>query len=397
LEDAVSTTVQLPFLQMHPLELAPQLRALQSQGAIHRILTPLGHEAWLVTGYAEVRRLLDDDRLGRAHPEPDSAARIGESALFGGPLGNFDTEQADHARMRSLLQPHFSPRHLRNLVPTVEALTSQLLDDLAQQGPPTDLHAKLAVPLPILVICELLGVPYSDRDQFRGWTHDAGNVRDHARSEQGLAELFGYSMKLVEHKRTHPDDDVISRLCATAGVSDIEAAELSMSLLFAGHETTVVAIGLGALMLLTYPDQWRVLLDNPTLIPVAVEELLRATSSGGGVGGIPRYARSDFEIEDVAIHAGDLVLLDIASANHDPAAFGAPHRLDITRKDAAHLNFGYGAHYCIGAPLARIELKTVFTQLIPRFPSMQLAVDPAKLTVRSDVLAGGLAELPVEW
>jgi pentalenolactone synthase len=397
LEDAVSTTVQLPFLQMHPLELAPQLRALQSQGAIHRILTPLGHEAWLVTGYAEVRRLLDDDRLGRAHPEPDSTARIGESALFGGPLGNFDTEQADHARMRSLLQPHFSPRHLRNLVPTVEALTSQLLDDLAQQGPPTDLHAKLAVPLPILVICELLGVPYSDRDQFRGWTQDAGNVRDHARSEHGLAELFGYSMKLVEHKRTHPDDDVISRLCATAGISDIEAAELSMFLLFAGHETTVVAIGLGALMLLTYPDQWRVLLDNPTLIPVAVEELLRATSSGGGVGGIPRYARSDFEIEDVAIHAGDLVLLDIASANHDPAAFGAPHRLDITRKDAAHLNFGYGAHYCIGAPLARIELKTVFTQLIPRFPSMQLAVDPAKLTVRSDVLAGGLAELPVEW
>ncbi|WP_375481359.1 cytochrome P450 [uncultured Mycobacterium sp.] len=382
---------------MHPLEFPPPLRALQTQGPIHRIRTPAGHEGWLVTGYAQVRRLLDDDRLGRAHPKPDTAARIGQSALFGGPLGNFDTEEADHARMRSLLQPHFSPSHLRMLVPRVEALTSGLLDALAQLGPPADLHAKLAVPLPILVICELLGVPYSDRDQFRGWTQDTANVCDHVRSEQGMAELFSYSLKLVEHKRAHPDDDVISRLCATSGVSDVEAALLSMALLFAGHETTVVAIGLSALMLLTNPPQWQALLADPTMIPIAVEELLRATTSGGGVGGIPRYARIDFEIDGVAIDAGDLVLLDIGSANHDPAMFGQPDRLDIFRKEAPHVTFGYGARYCIGAPLARIELKTVLTQLIPRFPSMHLAVDPATLTVRSDVLAGGLVELPVSW
>lgn len=391
------TSAQLPFPQTHPLEAPPALRALQSQGRIHRVRLPVGHKAWLVTGYAEVRQLLDDDRLGRAHPEPDSAARIGESALFGGPLGNFDTEETDHARMRSLLQPHFSPRHLRTLVPRVEALTSGLLDELAQQGPPADLHAKLAVPLPVLVICELLGVPYPDRGQFRRWTQDTANVRDHARSEHGLAELFGYSMKLVERKRAHPGDDVISRLCATAGVSDVEAALLSMALLFAGHETTVVAIGFGALQLLTNPDEWRALLDNPALIPVAVEELLRATSSGGGVGGIPRYARTDFEIDGVPIHAGDLVLLDIGSANHDPTVFGEPDRLDIARKEAAHLTFGYGARYCIGAPLARIELKTVFAQLIPRFAPMHLTVDPATLTLRNDVLAGGLVELPVAW
>jgi cytochrome P450 len=396
-EDAVTTATQLPFPQTHPVELAPQLRALQSRGAIHRVRTPASHDAWLVTGYAAVRQLLDDDRLGRGHRKPDTAARIGESALFGGPLGNFDTEDADHARMRELLQPHFSPRHLRTLAPRVEALTSGLLDELAQQGPPADLHAELAVPLPILVICELLGVPYSDRGQFRRWTQDTANVRDHARSEHGLAELLGYSMKLVEHKRAHPGDDVISRLCATDGVSDAEAAQLSMALLFAGHETTVVAIGLGALLLLTNPSQWRALLDNPATIPAAVEELLRAAAFGGGVGGIPRYARTDFEIDGVAIHAGDLVLLDIGSANHDPAAFSEPDRLDISRKGAAHVTFGYGAHYCIGAPLARIELKTVFAQLIPRFPSMHLTADPATLTVRNDVLAGGLAELPVAW
>jgi len=364
---------------------------------MHRVRTPAGHEAWLVTDYPHVRRLLDDDRLGRSHPEPDVAARTGESALFGGPLGNFDTEVADHARMRTLLQPHFSPKHLRTLAPRVEALTTAVLNELAEQGPPADLHAQLALPLPILVICELLGVPYCDRDQFRAWVEDAGNVRDRARSERGLAELFGYGSGLVERKRAHPGDDVISRLCATDGVSDEEAATMSMFLLFAGHETTVVQIGLGALLLLTNRGQWRALRANPALIPKAVEELLRAATTGGGVGGIPRYARTDIDIDGAAIHAGDLVLLDIGSANHDPAAFTDPGRIDIARRGAAHLAFGYGARYCIGAPLARIELKTVFSQLIPRFPSLRLTVDPAQLPTRRDVLAGGLVRLPVSW
>jgi cytochrome P450 len=367
------------------------------QGTVHRVRTPVGHEAWLVTDHGQVRRLLDDERLGRSHPEPETAARTGESALFGGPLGNFETEVADHARMRTLLQPHFSPRHLRTLTPRVEALTSGVLDKLAEQGPPADLHAGLALPLPISVICELLGVPYSDRDQFRAWAEDAGNVRDRARSERGLAELFRYGRGLVGHKRAHPGDDVISRMCATDGVSDDEAATMSMFLLFAGHETTVVQIGLGAMLLLANRDQWQALLDDPALIPNAVEELLRAAATGGGVGGIPRYARTDFDIDGVTIHPGDLVLLDIGSANHDPAVFTDPERIDVARREAAHLAFGYGARYCIGAPLARIELKTVFAQLIPRFPSMRLTVDPATLLTRRDALAGGLVELPVSW
>src|SRR6201993_2718988 len=361
------------------------------------VRTPVGDEAWLVTDYAQVRQLLDDDRLGRSHRKPERAARTGESALFGGPLGNFETEAADHARMRSLLQPHFSPRHLRSLQPRVEALTTGLLNELEKQGPPADLHAQLALPLPILVICELLGVPYSDRDQFRTWAQDAGNVRDHDRSERGLAELFAYGRRLVEYKRAHSGDDVMSRLCATDGVSDENAATMSMFLRFAGHETTVVQIGLGAVLLLTNRDQWCALLDNPALIPNAVEELLRAATTGGGVGGIPRYAHTDFDIDRVAIHAGDLVLLDIAAANHDPTTFADPQRVDVARREAAHLAFGYGAHYCIGAPLARIELKTVFAQLIPRFPSMRLTVDPATLPTRRNGLAGGLVELPVSW
>jgi pentalenolactone synthase len=298
--------------------------------------------------------------------------------------------------MRSLLQPHFSPKHLRALRPRIETLTARLVDELAEQGPPADLHAAVAVPLPILVICELLGVPYEDRDQFRAWTADAANTRDRARSEQGLGELFGYGQKLVARKRTDPGDDVISRLCATEGVSDVEAAGLSMALLFAGHETTVVRIGLGALLLLANLDQWQALVDNPDLVPKAVEEMLRAPGKASG-GGIPRYARTDLEIDGVTVRAGELVLLDNGAANNDPAVFADPDRVDITRSAAAHLAFGHGARYCIGAPLARIELQVVFAQLVARFPTLRLAVGVEELTMRRDVLVGGLAALPVRW
>src|SRR6185312_11956485 len=166
---------QLPFEQTNPLRVADRLRTMQSQGRVHRVRTEVGDPAWLVTGHPDVRQLLDDDRLGRAHPEPDTAARTGESALFGGPLGEYDTEHADHARMRALLQPLFAPKHMRALRQHIEALATGLLDDLADHGPPADLHALVAVPLPILVICELLGVPYEDQGQFRRWTDDAAN------------------------------------------------------------------------------------------------------------------------------------------------------------------------------------------------------------------------------
>lgn len=391
----IVVAAQLPFEQPDPLQVPARLRELQTEGSVHRVRTAVGDAAWLVTGYTQVRQLLDDDRLGRAHPDPETAARTGESALFGGPLGNFATEHADHARMRSLLQPHFSPRHLRTLRPRVDALTVRLLDELTAQGSPADLHAAVAVPLPILVICELLGVPYEDRDQFRAWTADAANTRDRARSERGLAALFGYGQQLVARKRQQPGDDVISRLCATEGVSDDEAAMLSMALLFAGHETTVVQIGLGALLLLTNLDQWQALVDDPGLVANAVEEMLRAPGKGGG--GVPRYARIDLDIDGVTIRAGELVLLDNGAANHDPTAFPEPDRVDLGRSGSAHLTFGHGARYCLGAPLARIELQTVFSHLIARFPTLRLAVDPAALSMRRDVLTGGLTALPVRW
>ncbi len=192
-----------------------------------------------------------------------------------------------------------------------------------------------------------------------------------------------------------PGDDVISRLCATEGVSDGEAAAMGMFLLFAGHETTVVTIGMGALLLLGNPAQWQALTAAPGLIPGAVEEILRAQGMGGG--GIPRYARADLGIGGVTVRAGELVLLDIGAANHDPAVFADPDRFEVTRQAAHNLTFGHGARYCIGAALARIELQAAFTQLAERFPSMRLAAPVAELRLNTDVLTGGLAQLPVTW
>ena len=387
-------TVQLPFEQAHPLDVAPLLRQLQQDGVVHRVRTTVGDQAWLVTGYEEVRRLLADERLGRSHPDPAKAARLGESALFGGPMGSYDTEQADNARLRSLLQPHFSPRRMRALRPRVEELTAGLLNDLAEHGPPADLHQALALPLPVQVICELIGVPYADRDQFRAWSEAVGDVRDRARSDQGLGELFGYGRQLVARKRKQPGEDFISRLCAD-DLGDDEIAMLSMALLFAGHETTVAAIGMGALCLLANPGQQQALINDPGRITTAVEEMLRAPGRSGG--GIPRYARTDLQIGEVTVRAGDLVLLDNRAAGHDPAVFPSPDRFDITRQGPAHLSFGHGAHYCLGAPLARIELQAVFSQLLARFPEMRLAVPVEQLRVRSGTLTGGLTKLPVKW
>jgi pentalenolactone synthase len=374
------------------LQFAPALRGLQGSGVVHRVRTPVGDPAWLVTGHAEVLRLYDDDRLGVAHPQPDSAARMYDSAGSAGPLPNFGTERADHARKRALLQPQFTPKRLRALRPRVNALTAGLLDGLAAHGSPADLRAAVALPLPALVICELLGVPPEEREGFCAWILDASNTRDD--SGRALDQLSGYTRRLVTRKRREPGDDVISRLCATAGVSDDEVTRLATGLLWAGHGAPVPHIGFGVLLLLANPEQWRALVRDPALASNAVEETLRAGSS---TDLFPRYARTDLEIGGVTIKAGDLVLMSIGAANRDPAVFADPDRVDITRRALGHLTFGHGGRYCIGAPLARIELHAVLSQLASRFPTMRLAVGVEELPLRDRMLFGGLAELPVRW
>ncbi|HEX8761176.1 MAG TPA: cytochrome P450 [Pseudonocardiaceae bacterium] len=375
--------------------------------AIRRVTTPAGDPAWLVTGYDDVKALLSDPRLGRSHADPQRAARISQSVIFGGPMGHPSTEAAEHARTRRLLAPAFSARRMARLRPRVTAIIADLLDALANQTRPADFHEAVSFPLPALVICELLGVPYADREDFRRWSDDAAHLTDAARSQAGLMQLWQYMRTLVDRKQAEPGDDVISDLVAAAA-ADPELtvdgiAMLSAGLLFAGHETTVTAIDRGVTLLLIHPGQADALRHDPALIEPAVEEILRSwlpmrtSGTDEQAAGLPRYANTDFSFGGVTIQTGELVMLGLRQANLDEQLFPEPDRFDVHRTRHPHLTFGHGPRFCVGAPLARIELHMLFAALLDRFPTMRLAVPVESLRGRDELLTGGLVELPVTW
>lgn len=371
--------------------------------------TPAGDPAWLVSDYGTVKRLLADPRLGRTHPHPDQAARYSESAIFGRPQPASPTEATDHARMRRLLGPWFAARRLELLRPRVQQLVDELLDDLARRTAPVDFHEAVSFPLPALVICELLGVPYADREDFRAWSDEAGDMTDQTRSFAGLAALWQYINGLLAAKLDDPGDDVLSALSAAHradpdGFSLDQAAQLGAGLLFAGHETTVTAIDTGVVLLATHPEQRDALRRDPARVPAAIEEILReslpaarAAADDGRSHGLARWANADLDVDGVTIPAGDLVLLGLQQANHDERLVGDRPGFDITRGPNPHLTFGHGPYFCLGAPLARLELQILFGMLLDRFPTLALAVPLEQLQPRTELLTGGLAALPVTW
>jgi pentalenolactone synthase len=392
---------QLPFERRDVFDVPDRYRTLRADGPITRVRTQTGDLAWLVTGYEETRRLLADHRLGRSHPTPDRAARISNSALFGGPSGDYATEKATHERMRRLLAPAFSRRRMNLLREHVQSIVDELLDRMAMLTPPVDLHEALSFPLPALVICELLGVPYEDREHFRALSNRTAGMADAAASAAAKEELTAYVHGLIAGKRATPGEDVISDLVAAADsgredLDDDQIATMGTSLLFAGHETTVARIDFGTVLLVTHPDQLAALRHDPELVIGAVEEILRISAPSDH--GLPRYARSDIEVGDVTIRAGDAVLLLNIAANRDERVFPDPDRFDIFRRSTdPHLGFGYAQHFCIGASLARVELQTVFGTLFQRFPTLDLAVPVERLRRVTQRLTGGFAEVPVTW
>ncbi|MBO3741365.1 cytochrome P450 [Actinoplanes flavus] len=391
----MTALIQLPLDPPHPARPQHHLQAIQRQAPVHRVRTAVGHPAWLVTGYEEIKALLADPRLGRSHPDPDNASRSGESALLDGPRGDPETEHAWIALMRSRLQPFFSPRQVQAMRPRVETLTSGLLDRLAEQGPPGDLATALALALPQEVINELLGVPLEDRAALNGWTTAISDAGDRQRSADGLASLHAYGRELVTHKRKQPGDDLVSRLTDDETLSDEQVAQLAMGVLFAGYETTAAALCVGTVLLLDDPEQWRALRGDPELGPAAAEESLRVVSRL-----LPpniRYAREDLRIAGAAVRSGDLVMLDMYAAAHDERIFPEPDRFDVTRENNPHLCFGFGLRYCIGAPLARLELQTAFGQLTQRFPEMRLTMPAKDLIVRRASFAAIPESIPVTW
>ncbi len=397
-QEETMTLPTLPFPQTNVLEIPPELRKLQDDQPLSRVRTPAGDEAWLVTRYEEVKALFTDERLSRSHPDPAQAARISDSPLLGGPIGDYATEKADHARMRRVFAPSFSAKRMQALQPRVETLVVTLLDQVAATSLPVDLHEALSFPLPVMVICELLGVPYEDRDRFRTWSDAAAQLHDREAATQALRELGGYIYQFIQRKRQAGEEDVISDLIAAQDRGEIslnEAIGYAAMLLFAGHETTVARIDYGTLLLLANPTQRERLSQDSSLVEQVVEEILRMGVGDGG--GLPRYARADIDIGGVTIRAGDAVLLSVGAANRDRRVFPAPDAFEADRNPNPHLAFGYGSRYCVGAALARVELQAVFGRLFARFPTLRLAVPWESLQVRMHLLTGGLESLPVAW
>src|SRR5262249_35567886 len=307
--------------------------------------------------------------------------------------------------MRLLLTPSCSAQRMESLRHSVDDLVNQLLDDMQDRGAPADFHEAVSFPLPALVISDLLGVPAEDRSRFRRWSEDAADVADGVRSQAGWTELQNYMHLLLDRKRLAPGTDVLSDLVrAQAQVggafSDDQIGQLGAGLLFAGHETTVNAIDRGMLLLLTNASERERLARDGASLPKAVEAILRMPNpvdSLWGSTGVIRYAASDIEAAGHVIKAGDLVVLSLQAANLDDTVFRQPEAFNIARDEAAHLAFGYGAHYCIGAPLARLELQALFAIVFRRFPTLRLSVPLEAVQVRERSLTRGVTALPVTW
>ncbi|GAA1959005.1 cytochrome P450 [Amycolatopsis minnesotensis] len=394
---------QLPRLDdeylQNPHELAARLRA---EGPARPVVMPDGVRVWLVTSHEQARALLTDPRLSSdgVYDRLEHARQLAEgrkiefSRSLAAHLLNVDPP--DHTRLRKLVAKAFTSRTIARLRPRIEEITAELLDAIAEDEP-VDLIAAFALPLPIKVICELMGIPAEDRRRFAGWS---GRMVSTAAPEEigaASAEMAGYLAGLVERKRTAPADDLLSALVHASEDGDRlavpELIAMTFVLLIGGYETTVNLISSGVLSLLREPEQLAALRADPGLLPNAVEEFLRFETPNNLAS--PRFTTEPVVAGDVEIPEGELVMVSLLAGNRDAERFPDPDRLDITRPTGAHLGFGHGIHYCVGAPLGRLEGEIAIGGLLARFSRIDLAVDPASLRWRGSTQMHGLEALPL--
>lgn len=374
---------------------------LAASGPVHRVLLPSGKPAWLIIGYDEVRAALHDPRLVK-HREVAQASlnrnQLPPEVFAAMTQHMLNRNPPDHARLRRLVTTAFTRRRVEELAPRIQQITDELLDALAGMVQ-ADLLASFAYPLPITVICELLGIPELRRTEFRAWstTLAAGMMADPDESATAAAAMVGYLRKLVAVKRADPADDLLSALVAVREgddrLSEDELTSMGFLLLVAGYETTVNLLGNGVYALLTNPEQLAALRAEPRLLSAAVEELLRF--DGPLQMATFRLTSEPVQIGGVTIPARQTVIADLLAANRDPKRFSHPEVLDLTRADNPHLAFGHGIHNCLGASLARLEGRIALGTLLTRFPRLRLAVPAQQLTWRPGLLMNGLTELPV--
>lgn len=373
---------------------------LQKQGPVHRAALPNGMPVWLVVGYNEAVAALSDRRLS-------VAAMLDAGALDGGKLSPdqrdallkslTNSDPPDHTRLRRLVSSVFTARRVEAMRPWISRLTDELIDGFAHNDR-VDLMAEFAAPLPIMVISELLGIPEADRPRVRDWSQTIISgfglpdfpVRD-------AAEFVDYLRDLIADRREHPDEALISGLIRARDEGDaLSANELTATIvlmIIAGHDTTLSLIGNGVYLLMTQPDRAARLREDPSLLPAAIEEFLRLESPVPAANF--RAAVESFDIAGTQILAGDLVAISLQAANRDDSRFSDPARLDPTRAQGRHLAFGHGIHFCLGAPLARLEAELAIGELLKRFPDLRLAVPSAELAWSQATFVHRLDTLPL--
>ncbi len=379
---------------------------MTARDSVDWLTSSTGEPTWLVSGYERVKELLADPRLSRSHADPRHPVRMTQPALFGGPMGDPESERRDHLRMRRLLTKSFSARRMESLRPRIDAIVAQVLDRMEAAGSPADFHAAVSFPLPGLVMCELLGISEPDRADFLRWSEDATHMEHPARSRAGLQSLWRCLGATIERKHLAPGEDVISDMLAAGAddpaISDDGIAHLASGLLFAGHGSTVAVIDRGALLLLTHATEREALQRNPGLAATAVEEILRFANPldkprAARRGGLPRFAVVDIEVDGAAMSAGDMVMFALQDANEDDRVFRHPAHFDVARRENPHLAFSHGLHFCLGASVARMEMQLLFARLLQRFPSLRLEAPIEHLRARAERTPGRPGEIPVAW
>jgi cytochrome P450 len=381
----------------------PELREIRETTGVRTIISAFGMEVYLVTRHEDVKAVLSDhQRFSNGRPPgfvvpgaPDVSEEEQASARAGNLLG---LDPPEHQRLRRMLTPEFTIRRMKRLEPRIAEIVDQQLDVMETAGPPVDLVENFALPIPSLVICELLGVPYDDRDDFqrRSARQLDLSIPIPERLElqrQGRA----YMGSLVERSRGRPGEDILGMLIREHGteLTDDELIGIASLLLLAGHETTSNMLGLGTLALLRHPEQLQAVRDDPDAVGPAVEELLRWLSIVHSA--IPRITTTEVDIAGVPIPAGQLVFVSLPAGNRDPDFIDSPEVLDIRRGAIGHLAFGHGVHHCLGAPLARMEMRIAFPALPRRFSTLTLAEDFADVQFRSFHFIYGLKSLEVSW
>jgi cytochrome P450 len=378
-----------------------EYRRLREHSPVSPVVLPSGDTAWLVTRHRDIRTVASDPRFSR----DIATIRIGTGRDYFVSSGSFmNADPPGHTRLRRLVRPFFTATALRAFEPTVHRAARECFDRFTRLGPPADLVGQLAYPFTVRVTCALLGVEdETDVDLARSWAEVIPSLTraSAADIDRATEEMGDYLTQLLDRKTTRPGADLLSAVAAAraAGeVTDREAVNLARLMFFAGQDSPTNLMTRGTLLFLRHPDQWTTLRRDPDLVDAAVEEILRyAMVSGTGLTHVA-VAVEDVELSGTVIPAGAAVIFPYIAANRDPAAFHRPDTFDITRTDTGdHLAFGHGIHYCLGAPLGRIQLRVWFRTLATRFPDLRLAADESELSWSTDLLPNRVKELAVAW